>query len=76
MEKVWRKVNHGLSSSKNNKYKTDTTDSAAGFGEATNCITNVIAEQRLKHNLKNENLIENRSAKSKRRRKGNARKNV
>lgn len=75
MEKVWRKVNQGLSSSKNNQYRTDTTDSAAGFGEETPNVV-AIAEQKLKQNTKNENPIENRSSKSKRRRRGNARKNV
>lgn len=73
MEKVWRKVNQGLSSSKN-QYRTDTTDSTAGFGEDPNVVA--IAEQKLKQDIKNENFTENRHSKPKRRRRGNARQNV
>uniref|UniRef100_A0A336JY69 SH2 domain-containing adapter protein D n=1 Tax=Culicoides sonorensis TaxID=179676 RepID=A0A336JY69_CULSO len=75
MEKVWRKVNQGLASNKNNKYKTDTTDSAAGFGEETNVVA--IAEQKLKkqnNTYKIVNLPERSSTKPKRRKKLNTRK--
>lgn len=73
MEKVWRKVNQGLSSNKSCAYRTDTTDSAAGFGEETKVVA--IAEQKLKQS-QNEVPIENKSTKIKRRRKGNGRKNM